>query len=394
MTTPCGTTERSIRSTAGMCGQECAKPGCVSSSAWTRPSRCSSRGAMCACGAASRRCTEWRRPKRRRQSPHVRPASPKKRALGWRTSLSGLAHLCTRLSRYPMLVGEHRCPRPKTKGAPGKSGPAIFALKISEDRCSRASPKQICPQNQNPQNGHLMARFDWGLGAVCFGANPVAAVFESASGSATPPEHRIHFKPTSQEALLKQDISTLLGIGHFYFALTNEPLLLDTGTSWLYSGSTEDLRRFNFIGYKSAGKVYASDPDVAQNGVGSTLRRTRRAPDVSLVRVHSWFELQPRPQQSRPRTIQSKQSRRGSGEVSHVQISSRRISSLSAAGIVARGQRPKRHGPNLGSRSGSCRCPYTRRHSPVNPRSLATSTEIFHRVERLVHFCRPDTGHV
>ena len=119
-----------------------------------------------------------------------------------------------------MLVGEHRCPRPKTKGAPGKSGPAIFALKISEDRCSRASPKQICPQNQNPQNGHLMARFDWGLGAVCFGANPVAAVFESAPGSATPPEHRIHFKPTSQEALLKQDISTLLGIGHFYFALT------------------------------------------------------------------------------------------------------------------------------------------------------------------------------
>src|ERR1035441_3364573 len=220
MTTPCGTTERSIRSTAGMCGQECAKPGCVSSSAWTRPSRCSSRGAMCACGAASRRSTEWRRPKRRRQSPHVRPASPKKRALGWRTSLSGLAHLCTRLSRYPMLVGEHRCPRPKTKGAPGKSGPAIFALKISEDRCSRASPKQICPQNQNPQNGHLMARFDWGLGAVCFGANPVAAVFESAPGSATPPEHRIYFKPTSQEALLKQDISTLLGIGHFYFALT------------------------------------------------------------------------------------------------------------------------------------------------------------------------------
>src|ERR1017187_8778551 len=230
MTTPCGTTERSIRSTAGMCGQECAKPGCVSRSAWRRPSRCSSRGAMCACGAASRRCTEWRRPKRRRPSPHVLPASPKKRALGWRTSLSGLAHLCTRLSRYPMLVGEHRCPRPKTKGAPGKSGPAIFALKISEDRCSRASPKQICPQNQNPQNGHLMARFDWGLGAVCFGANPVAAVFESAPGSATPPEHRIHFKPTSQEALLKQDISTLLGIGHFYFALTGHPRVARHGS--------------------------------------------------------------------------------------------------------------------------------------------------------------------
>jgi hypothetical protein len=65
-----------------------------------------------------------------------------------------------------------------------------------------------------------MARFDWGLGAVCFGASPVAAVFGSAPGSATSPEHRIHFKPASQEALSKQDISTLLGIGHFYFALT------------------------------------------------------------------------------------------------------------------------------------------------------------------------------
>jgi hypothetical protein len=95
-------------------------------------------------------------------------------------------------------------------------------FKISKDRCSGASPKQICPQNQNPQNGHLMARFDWGLGAICFGASPVAAVFGSAPGSATPPEHRIHFKLSSQLALIKQDISTLPGIGHFYFALTRK----------------------------------------------------------------------------------------------------------------------------------------------------------------------------
>ena len=113
-------------------------------------------------------------------------------------------------------------PQPKANGAPGKTGPAIFALYISEDRCSGASPKQICPKNQNPQNGHLMARFDWGFGAVCFGASPVAAVFGSAPGSATSPEHRIHSNPTPSAALSKQDISTLLGIGHFYFALTVE----------------------------------------------------------------------------------------------------------------------------------------------------------------------------
>ena len=75
-------------------------------------------------------------------------------------------------------------------------------------------------KNQTPQSGHLMARFDWGYSAVCFGASPVAAVFGSAPGSATPPEHRIHFKPTLPAIPSKQDISTLLGIGHFYFALT------------------------------------------------------------------------------------------------------------------------------------------------------------------------------
>ena len=78
-------------------------------------------------------------------------------------------------------------------------------------------------KNQNPQNGHLMARFDWGSGAVCFGASPVATVFGSAPGSATPPEHRIHSKPSPQTSPSKQDISTLLGIGHFYFALTGSP---------------------------------------------------------------------------------------------------------------------------------------------------------------------------
>lgn len=75
-------------------------------------------------------------------------------------------------------------------------------------------------KNQNPQNGQHWTRFDWGSGAVCFGASPVAAVFGSAPGSATPPEHRIHCKPAPPAPPFKQDISTLLGVGHFYFALT------------------------------------------------------------------------------------------------------------------------------------------------------------------------------
>ena len=66
-----------------------------------------------------------------------------------------------------------------------------------------------------------MARFDWGLGAVCFGASPFTAVFGSAPGSATSQEHRIHSNPIPLQALWKQDISTLPGLGHFYFALTD-----------------------------------------------------------------------------------------------------------------------------------------------------------------------------
>jgi hypothetical protein len=31
-----------------------------------------------------------------------------------------------------------------------KTGPAIFALYVSEDRCSEASPKQICPPKPKP----------------------------------------------------------------------------------------------------------------------------------------------------------------------------------------------------------------------------------------------------
>ena len=89
-------------------------------------------------------------------------------------------------------------------------------------------------KNQNPQNGQHRARFDWGFGAVCFGASPVAAVFGSAPGSATPPEHRSHSNPNPPAALLKQDISTLLGIGHFYFALT--------GTSRITVGGGVRLR--------------------------------------------------------------------------------------------------------------------------------------------------------
>src|ERR1039458_4392979 len=218
MTTPCGMTLRSIRSTAGMFGQECAKPGCVSSSAWTRPSRCSSRGAMCACADVRRHYAKRYRPKGRRPSPRAQPASPKARAVGWRTSPSGGPPRC------PMLVAEHRRRGQWQKDRRAKPARRSSRLRYPKTAAQRLHQSRSAHKNQNPQNGQLMARFDWGSGAICFGASPVAAVFGSAPGSATPPEHRIHFKPSSPTAPLKQDISTLLGIGHFYFALTQRSM--------------------------------------------------------------------------------------------------------------------------------------------------------------------------
>jgi len=97
----------------------------------------------------------------------------------------------------------------------------------------RLHQSRSVPKNQNPQNGHLMARFDWGFGAICFGASPVAAVFGSAPGNATSPKHRIHSNPAPPAAPSKPDISTLLGIGHFYFALTPPNGALSNGALYV-----------------------------------------------------------------------------------------------------------------------------------------------------------------
>src|SRR4029079_14368452 len=101
-------------------------------------------------------------------------------------------------------------------------------------------------KNQNPQNGHHWARFDWGLGAVCSGASPVAAVFGSAPASATPPEHRSYFNPAPLNSSSKPDISTWQRTGHFYLALTrasflNRRGLPATAVSW-YSSLPEAHR--------------------------------------------------------------------------------------------------------------------------------------------------------
>src|SRR6516162_4428199 len=119
-----------------------------------------------------------------------------------------------------MLVAPQRHHNHRQIDRRAKSARRSTRLRYPKTAAQGLHQSRSAQKNQNPQNGQLMARFDWGSGAICFGASPVAAVFGSAPGSATPPEHRFYSNPTLQADPSKQDISTLLGIGHFYFALT------------------------------------------------------------------------------------------------------------------------------------------------------------------------------
>lgn len=111
----------------------------------------------------------------------------------------------------------------KAKGKPGKNGPATSRF-IYPKPPLRDFTTAVQPENQNPQNGHHKARFDWGLGAVCCGASPVASALDLPQ-ERDPPENRIQTTTPSPAVPSKQDISTWQRIGHFYLALTlNTPL--------------------------------------------------------------------------------------------------------------------------------------------------------------------------
>jgi hypothetical protein len=113
----------------------------------------------------------------------------------------------------------------KAKGKPGKSGPATSRF-IYPKPPLRDFTTAVGPENQNPQNGHHKARFDWGLGAVCCGASPVASALDLPQERDLP-ENRIQTTMHPLPAQLKPDISTLQRIGHFYFALTTDRSQVD-----------------------------------------------------------------------------------------------------------------------------------------------------------------------
>jgi hypothetical protein len=81
------------------------------------------------------------------------------------------------------------------------------------------STKESRGSTPKPAEGDSVASLSGSVADAFFGASPVVASALGIRSGATP-RGRIHSKPTPSALLHKADISTLLGIGHFYFALT------------------------------------------------------------------------------------------------------------------------------------------------------------------------------
>ena len=110
--------------------------------------------------------------------------------------------------------------RPKAKLRPGKTSPAASrflysrpplrdSTKVMRDSKSKAKPSEGTPQGP----------VDRGLAADYFGASPVASAL-NLPRERDFPKNRNQTITLSPPARSKPDISTLQGIGHFYFALT------------------------------------------------------------------------------------------------------------------------------------------------------------------------------
>src|SRR3974390_1137219 len=100
-----------------------------------------------------------------------------------------------------------------------KSARRSLAFYSPRPQLLRGSTKESITSKPKPSDGDFVAAIRGSVADAFFGASPVVA---SASGirSGATPRGQIHSNPHPSALLRKADISTLLGIGHFYFALT------------------------------------------------------------------------------------------------------------------------------------------------------------------------------
>jgi len=116
-------------------------------------------------------------------------------------------------------------------GAPGKSGPAVFAsygprpqlLRNFTKESRRAKSK--ARSKSKPFDGDFVAATEGSIADAFFGASPVVASALGAVPGATP-ARLIETTTGGAHRRSKPELSTLLGTGSFYFALTRTRWML------------------------------------------------------------------------------------------------------------------------------------------------------------------------
>ena len=108
----------------------------------------------------------------------------------------------------------------KQKERRAKPARRSFAFHSPRPQLLKDPTKESMSSKPKPSDGDFVAAIRGSVADAFFGASPVVASALGIRSGATP-RGRIHSKPHPSALPRKEDISTLLGIGHFYFALTH-----------------------------------------------------------------------------------------------------------------------------------------------------------------------------
>jgi hypothetical protein len=114
-----------------------------------------------------------------------------------------------------MLAAEHRRRNEKAHRAPGKIRPAAFAFSKPKASARKLHHPDMAPSKSKTPEPRCSRVLEV---PISNGASPVASALGIRSGATLCGRHQPNMASPGRPS--KQDISTLLGIGHFYFALT------------------------------------------------------------------------------------------------------------------------------------------------------------------------------
>jgi len=118
-----------------------------------------------------------------------------------------------------MHVVEHQRRTKTQKERRAKPARRSLAFNSPRPQLLGGFTKESLASKPKPSDGDFVAAIRGSIADAFFGASPVVASALGIRLGATP-RGPFQCKPSSSALPRKEDISTLLGIGHFYFALT------------------------------------------------------------------------------------------------------------------------------------------------------------------------------